>query len=190
MRACRSLVLALCLLGPFAAQAQPGRLGIGDVRVTIGPPPLPGRHQIFEATAVSRIPRDALERALRDPKGWAVALPSFKAIEPLGTTVQVQRARLAFAGVETPIVVTVKLAGRMTNAQTDWTSVLWSPEEELKAPVYMRGEWYLAANADGGTRVRLTIVIDPRHWPGSERLFSSERMANALLDLERAAMKP
>jgi hypothetical protein len=30
-------------------------------------------------------------------------------------------------------------------------------------------------------------VIDPRHWP--EGLFSAERMANAVRDLEKAALK-
>jgi hypothetical protein len=66
---------------------------------------------------------------------------------------------------------------------------MWDVEEELKAPVYMRGEWYLTPNGDEGTRVKLTIVLDPRHWPASERLFSPERMANALLDLEKVAVK-
>jgi hypothetical protein len=54
----------------------------------------------------------------------------------------------------------------------------------------MRGAWFLDTTDNGATRVRLTLVIDPRHWPGSESLFSAERLANALRDLEKAAGKP
>ena len=42
-----------------------------------------------------------------------------------------------------------------------------------------------------GTRVTLRIFINPKHWPGTvaEGIFSSERMAQAVLGLEKAALK-
>ena len=70
------------------------------------------------------------------------------------------------------------------------TSLQWQVEKDVKAPAYMRGQWFLDTTDSGTTRVRLTLVIDPRHWPGSENLFSSERLASALRDFEKAAGKP
>jgi hypothetical protein len=164
-------------------------LDAAEVRVRISPTPEPGRHQVLEAMAISRVSRDALDAVLVDPQAWAAALPSFKAIEPLERSGKVGRARLAFADPATAIPVTVRVSGKPNNAKAGFTSLFWDVEQELKAPVYMRGEWYLGANNDGTTRVKLTIVIDPRHWPGSERLFSAQRMADALVELEKAAAK-
>jgi hypothetical protein len=160
----------------------------GDVEVSIGPA-VAGLHQRLEAEGFSRVPRDALDAVLRDPRAWAAVLPSFKAIEPLERTGNLDRALLSFADPATPIPVTARLAGRPVDARERSTSLQWQVEKDVKAPVYMRGAWFLDTTDNGATRVRLTLVIDPRHWPGSENLFSAERLANALLDLEKAAGK-
>ena len=164
-------------------------LKVGQVRVSIRPPPEPGKLLILEATANSKVDRDALEAVLRDPKGWAAVLPSFMAIEPGEQVGPLGKAELTFAPPSVPIPIRVQRAGKPNNPKVPFTTLIWYAEGEHKAPVYMRGEWYLTPNGDEGTRVKLTIVLDPRHWPASERLFSPERMANALLDLEKVAVK-
>lgn len=161
----------------------------GDVEVSIGLA-VAGLHQRLEAEGFSRVPRDALDAALRDPRAWAAVLPSFKAIEPLERTGDLDRAQLSFADSATPIPVTVRLAGRPVDARERSTSLQWQVEKDVKAPVYMRGQWFLDTTDNGSKRVKLTLVIDPRHWPGSETLFSAERLANALHALEKAALKP
>ena len=159
-----------------------------DVQVRISPPPQPGSHQVFEARAYSRMSRDALDAVLLDPRSWAATLPSFKAIEPLERTGKAERAQLSLADPAPPVPITIRVAGRPNNAKAGFTSLFWDVEQEFKAPVYMRGEWYLGApEIDGSTHVKLTIVIDPRHWPRPERLFSEEKMANSILRLEKAA---
>jgi hypothetical protein len=164
-------------------------LRVGQVRVSVRPPPQPGAFLILEASANSRVDREALEAVLADPRGWAAVLPSFKAIEPGEQVGKLGKAQLAFVPPSVPIPIRVQRAGRPNNPKVPFTTLIWYAEEEHKAPVYMRGEWYLTPNGDEGTRVKLTIVLNPQHWPASDRLFSSERMANALLDLEKAAVK-
>src|SRR5688572_25956067 len=146
--------------GPRSDEEKlPGRLlDPAEVRVTISPPPEPGRHQVLEAMAFSRVSRDALDAVLVDPQAWAAALPSFKAIERLERSGKVGRARLAFADPTTPIPVTVRISGKPNNANAGFTSLFWDVEQALKAPVYMRGEWYLGPDNEGTTRVKLTIV--------------------------------
>src|SRR5688572_26215381 len=162
------------------------RVEFGDVEVSIGPA-VAGLHQRLEAEGFSRVPRDALDAVLRDPRAWAAVLPSFKAIEPLERAGNLDRVHLTFADPATPIPVTVRIAGRPIDAKERSTSLQWQVEKDVKAPVYMRGQWYLDATDSGTTRVRLTLVIDPRHWPGSESLFSAERLASSLREFERAA---
>ena len=164
-------------------------VAFGDVEVSIGLA-VAGLHQRLEAEGFSRVPRDALDAVLRDPRAWATVLPSFKAIEPLERIGNLDRAQLSFADPATPIPVTARLAGRPVDARERSTSLQWQVEKDVKSPVYMRGQWFLDTTDNGTTRVRLTLVIDPRHWPGSENLFSAERLANALRELERAAGKP
>ena len=170
-------------------ERKPGRLlDPAEARVTITPYPEAGRHQVLEASAASWLPRDDLDAALVGAQAWARALPSFAAIESIETG-KVGRARLSFAESAAPIAITMRIAGRPNNAKAGFTSITWAVEQEMKAPVYMRGEWHLAPDNNGTTRIKLTVVIDPRHWPGSERLFSAQRMAQALVELERTAAK-
>jgi hypothetical protein len=56
----------------------------------------PGLIDNFEATAVLRASRDALERALRDPQRWALALPGIHAIEPAERLGDYARIRFRF----------------------------------------------------------------------------------------------
>jgi hypothetical protein len=159
---------------------------LGDVEVSIGLA-VAGLHQKLEAEGFSRVPRDALDAVLRDPRVWAAVLPSFKAIEQRERAGNLDRALLSFADPAPQIPVTVSLTGRPVDAKERSTSLQWKVEKDAKAPVYMRGQWFLDTTDSGTTRVRLTLVIDPRHWPGSEDLFSAERLANSLRDLEKAA---
>lgn len=172
---------------PMEEGAPGSSLDPADIYVRISPPPEPGRFQVLEARAPSSLPRDALDAVMLDPKAWATTLPSFKAIELLERTGKHERARLSFRDPAPSIPVTIRIAGRPNQAKAHFTSLSWDVEQEMKAPVYMRGEWHLTAQGDGSTMLKLTLVIDPRHWPRSERLFSAERMANSLLRLEKAA---
>lgn len=161
-----------------------------DVRVTLHPPNEVNGHRVLEALAVSYLPRASLVAALTDPKDALALLPSFKSIELLEWNGKVGRARLAFAQPSPPIPVTLRLSGEPNFPNARFTSFFWDVEQEFKAPVYMRGEWHLGVDAGEATLVKLTIVLDPRHWPGSERLFSADRMVDALLGLEKAALAP
>ena len=148
-----------------------------------------GLHHKLEATVSSRTPREALERALRDPNAWATLLPSFKSIEPLERKGDRESARLSFADPSTPIPVTVRLAGSPVDSKADWTSVEWEADKGLEAPVYMRGSWTLKPNPNGTTHVNLTLVLNPRHWPDYEKMFWAGRMARSLTRLEELARK-
>ena len=71
------------------------------------------------------------------------------------------------------------------------TSRAWDAEGGNYAPVYFRGSWRLEPHQDGSTRVTLLIVMIHNHWGGdvSQGIFSAERMAEAVLGLEKAARK-
>ena len=166
--------------------AYPQLTEVGPVDVFIEPV-VRGLHQRLEATSVSRAPRAGLEAVVRDPEGWASVLPSFKAIEPLERAGELDRVRLSFADPSTPVPMRVRLSAKAADPMKDATTIAWDVEGDTRAPAYMRGRWDLTPNTDGTTRVKLTLVIDPRHWP--EGLFSAERMANAVRDLEKAALK-
>lgn len=162
-------------------------IGVVDYRMD---PVVGGIHHKLEVTVATRTPRDALDAVLRDPKAWAAALPSFKSIESLGRTGDMDRALLSFADPSPPIPVTVRLSGRPVDPKADWTSLEWNVEKDVDAPVYMRGSWTLKTNPDGTTRVNLTLVFNPRHWPRSESMFAATRLAKSLDNLERAAGRP
>ena len=162
-------------------------VGVVDYRMD---PVVGGIHHKLEVTLATRTPRDALDAVLRDPKAWAVALPSFKSIEGLGRTGDLDRALLSFADPSPPIPVTVRLSGRPVDPKADWTSLEWIVEKDLEAPVYMRGAWNLKSNPDGTTRLNLTLVFNPRHWPRSESMFAATRLAKSLDNFERAAGRP
>ena len=145
-----------------------------------------GLHQSLEATAVLRTPREALERALRDPTLWARVLPSVSAVESVERTGKLERMQLSFAEPARSLTVEV----RPLDPTMATPSLLWSVEGDMKAPVYIRGRWDLHPYPDG-TRVTLKLTIDPKHWPSdaADGVFSAQRMAQAVLDLEQAALK-
>ena len=152
-------------------------------------PVVGGIHHKLEVTVASRVPRDALEAVLRDPRTWAAALPSFKSIEALTPIGEGDRAVLTFAEPPTAIPVTVRRSGRLVDPKADSTSLEWSVEQDLDAPVYMRGAWILQPTREGTTRVSLTLVINPRHWPRRESMFSATRLAKSLDTFQLAAGK-
>lgn len=169
----------------------------GDRRTEVGPVDVYhgavvwGLLQKMEATAIVRAPRESLDAVLRDPAAWARVLPSFKSIEPLERAGELDRARISFAAPERSVTVLFRRDGKISGDQTtNWSSLRWDPEGGNKATVYMRGGWRLES-LPNGTRVRLDLYIDPKHWPAdaAEGMFSAERLANAVLDLEKAALK-
>lgn len=154
-------------------------------------PCIPGLHCKLEATAVSRVPRHSLDSALRDPTIWARVLPSVSAAEPLEHTGDAERIQLTFAAeAERSLTVVVNRPDRPLEPTTAWTAVQWSVEDGNKAPVYIRGWWNLRPHHDG-TRVTMTVVLDPKQWSGGavEGAFSAEWMAQALFDLDTAALE-
>jgi hypothetical protein len=151
-----------------------------------------GLAEQLEATAVVNAPRDALEPALRDPQSWARALPSVMAVQPLQRSREGERVQLSFAQPDRSLTVTTKLSGKQIDQPLEETSLQWNAEGASKAPVYFRGSWRLRPHQDGSTRITLLLVIIPGQWPGdvAREAFAPERMAQAVLDLERAALAP
>ncbi len=150
-----------------------------------------GLHNRLEATAVVRASRDALEPALRDPQSWARVLPSVNAAQPLERAGELERVQLLFAEPDRSITVTTRLSGKQADSPMRETSLQWEVEGSNKAPVYLRGSWRLEPHQDGSTRVTLLLLIDTKQWPGNitEGIFSAERIAEAVLGLEKAARK-
>lgn len=164
---------------------------VGPVDVFQEPRPPAGLLRRLEATAVSRVPRATLDSALRDPKFWTHALPSVSAAEPLKRTAELDRVRLAFAvEPERSLIVTVNPSGKPVDSTSDWTTLQWNVEDGNKAPVYLRGSMTLRPHHDG-TRVTLVLFIDPKQWPGdaAEEMFSAQHMAQAVLGLDKVALK-
>lgn len=148
-----------------------------------------GLLQKMEAVGIVRAPREALDGVLRDPEAWARVLPSFQSIEALERTGEMDRARISFAAPERAVTVTFRRHGKVAGDASATSSQLrWDPEGGNNAKVYLRGGWKLDSVARG-TRVTLDLHIDPRHWPpdASDEMFSAERLAQAILDLEKAA---
>lgn len=151
-------------------------------------PGYPLRDQL-QATVVVRAPRDTLHAALRDATFWARALPSIEAIRPMERTGELERVQLSFAGADRSLTVAVRTSSA-PSSQASEAAVLWEVEGGDKAPVYFRGSWRLKPYSDG-TRVTLHLVFNRKQWPGdvTEGMLSAERMAEAVLGLEKAALK-
>lgn len=152
----------------------------------------PGLLRKLEATMVSRMPRARLDAILRDAKSWALALPSVSAAETLERTAESERLRLVFAAVpERSATLAVALYGKPLDPARLETERQWTAEGGNKAPVYFRGSWKLEPHHDG-TRITMTLLIDPRHWPDdvAEGVFSAQRMAQAMLALEKSTPGP
>jgi hypothetical protein len=164
---------------------------VGPVDVFYPAKSFSGLADQLEATAVVSARSDTLEPALRDPQSWARALPSVKAVQPLQGTGEVGRLQLSFGEPDRSLTVTTRLSGKQVNQPLQETLLLWSAEGAIKAPVYFRGSWRLQPHEDGSTRVTLLLVIIRSQWPGdaAEGMFSAERLAQAVIDLEKAALK-
>jgi hypothetical protein len=165
---------------------------IGPVDVFFPAKSFAGLADQLEATAVVTTPRDTLEPALRDPQSWARALPlSVTAVQPLPPTGELERVQLSFAEPDRSLTITTKLSGKEVDRPMQEISLQWNAEGGNKAPVYFRGSWRLEPHTDGSTRISLLLVLIRDQWPGdgAEGVLSVERMAQAVLDLEKAARK-
>jgi hypothetical protein len=145
-----------------------------------------GIHHKLEVSVATRVPREALEAALRDPKAWATTLPQLKAVELLSPAGDPQRAILSFGEAGAPLAVTVT---RAIDRNGQEASLVWVSEKDVEAPVYMKGAWTLHPAPEGKTRMTLTLVLNPRHWPRYERIFNATRMARSLDAFQLAAGK-
>jgi len=149
----------------------------------------PGLIDKFEATAVVRTSADTLERALRDPQRWALSLPGVKAVLPADPAGETPRVLLRFDEADLVLPNRVRLYVKPASPSRDESSVMWDAEESKASPVHFRGSWKLEPHEDGSTRITLLFHLDIKQWPGdsARRIFSEERLAKAVLDLEKAA---
>ena len=149
----------------------------------------PGLIDKFEATAVVRASRDALEPALRDPQRWALALPGVKAVQPAEPAGETPRVLLRFEEADLVLPTRVRAYGKPASPSRDESSVMWDAEESKASPVHFRGSWKLKPHEDGSTRITLVFHLDIRQWPGdsARRIFTEERIAKAVENLEKAA---
>jgi hypothetical protein len=131
---------------------------------------------------VSHVPRSRLEAALRDPIAWASLFPYIQTVEVVKVTGDSQRVRLVFTGMDRPIIVSVKTPGEHIDRLRF--------NAGHNAPIMFWGWWNLSQHYDG-TRISLYLVIDKGQWPEAmgERLYAPERIAEAVLGLENAALK-
>lgn len=145
----------------------------------------------LEATAVVRASRDALEPALRDPQLWARLLPAIKAVQSLERSGEQERVQLSFTEPDRSLTVTTRFAGKQPDRPMDEISRTWEAAGGTYAPIYFRGSWRLQPHEDGSTRVTLLVVMTHDQWPGdvARGMFSPERMAEAVLGLEKTARK-
>jgi hypothetical protein len=164
---------------------------IGPVDVFYPMKSFSGLAEQLEATAVVNAALDTLEPALRDPQSWAGALPTVKAVQSLQRSGELERVQLLFADPDRSLTVTTKLSGKQVDQPLQETSLQWNAEGANQAPVYFRGSWRLQPHQDGSTRVTLLLVIIRRQWPGdvAAGVFTADGMAQAVLDLEKAARK-
>ncbi|MCC6763243.1 MAG: SRPBCC family protein [Deltaproteobacteria bacterium] len=165
---------------------------IGPVDVFQEKASIPGLLRSMEATTVSRLARKTLDAAFRDPMLWARVLPSVATVEPMEPAGESERVRLTF-GPEPrhSFTVEVRHSDTMADPTSAATAVYWIVEGNNRAPVYFRGWWRVQPHHDG-TRVTMTFYFDPKDWPGEEtdEVFSAERIAQAVLDLDNAAREP
>ena len=145
-----------------------------------------GIHHKLELTVATRVPRDALDAALRDPKAWATSLPLVKSVDLPPAAGDGQRAILSFDEPRAPLPVTVN---RAIDPKAEVTSLAWVSEKDVEAPVYLRGAWTLEPAPEGKTRMTLTLVLNPRHWPRYDHYFNATRLARSLDAFQLAAGK-
>ncbi len=138
---------------------------------------------------MTRASRDALALALQNATFWARALPSVKTVQPLEPTGESERVQLTFEGADHPLTVALQLRNKPSSDASE-AAVLWEVEGGNKAPVYFRGSWRLMPYTDG-TRITLLLVFNRKQWPGdaAAEIFSAEHMAQAVLNLEKAALQ-
>lgn len=161
---------------------------VGRVDVFQTPNPGPGMHRRLEATVLSRVAPKTLATTFRDPKSWALVLPSIGAAQAIERTADAERVQLTFATEpERSLTVDVKTFGTPGDPSSE-RALNWIVEGGDEAPVYVRGWWRITPHHDGA-RIKLELVVDPRHWSGdvTEGDLSAERMAQAVLGLEKAA---
>jgi hypothetical protein len=136
---------------------------------------------VVEATVLSTVPRAQIEGVLRDPASWAKLFPLIQSVD-VQAVGDSQQLRLVFTGWDRPVVVTVKMPGeRLDRLRFD---------AGPNAPIMFWGWWNLSSH-EAGTRIRLYLTINKRQMPPDmgERLLAPERMAEAVLGLEQAALR-
>jgi hypothetical protein len=146
-------------------------------------------HSTPTATAMTRARRDALTSALRDSSFWARVLPSVKSVQMLERAGESERVQLTFEGADQSLTVALQPRSAPSSNEAE-AAVLWEVEGGNKAPLYLRGAWRLMPCPDG-TRITLHIVFNRRQWPGdaASEIFSAKHLAQAVLNLEKAALK-
>ena len=169
--------------GRVGRERSPGErlVEVGRVDVSTFPHNRLGQ-DVVDATAVARAPREKIESVLRDPVAWGSLFPLIQTVDVLETNGDSQRIRLVFTGSDRPVIVTVKTPGeRIDRLRFD---------AGHNMPVMFWGWWNLSNHHDG-TRIALYLVINKKQWPGDmgERLLAPERIAEAVLGLEQAALK-
>jgi hypothetical protein len=169
---------------PVGRERSPGErlVEIGRVDVSSFPHNALGQ-DVVEATVVSSAPRIKIESVLRDPVAWAHLFPLIQTVDVIEAAGGSQQVRLVFADWDRPVLVAVKIPGeRFDKLRFD---------AGHNAPIMFWGWWNLSQH-HSGTRVSLYLVINKAHWPGDmgERLLAPERIAQAVLGLEQAALRP
>lgn len=161
---------------------------IGPVDVMMPERFNPGLIDKYEATAVVRASREALVPALQDPQRWAIVLPGVKAVQPAPPAGDAPRVLLRFDEADRTLPARLWPNAKPGTPRGDNSWVTWQAEETRESPVHFRGSWTLKAHEDGSTRITLVFYIDVKQWPGdsARRIFSAERIAQAVLDLEKA----
>lgn len=164
-------------------------LEIGPVDVRMPESFNPGLVDRIEATAVVAASRGALERVLRDPQRWALALPGVKAVQPAEAAGGAPRVLLRFEDPDRALPARVRIQGMNADQPRDPSTLTWDAEETPASPVHFRGSWKLDPHEDGSTRITLVLRIDVKQWPGdsARRIFAADRVAQSVLDLEKAA---
>jgi hypothetical protein len=168
---------------PVGRPRSPGERLVEIGRVDVSSFPHNSLDQdVVEATVASSASRLKIESVLRDPASWANLFPLIKTVDVLEAVGGSQQVRLVFADWDRPVIVTVNTPGeRIDRLRFD---------AGHNAPIMFWGWWNLSQH-HAGTRVRLYLVINKRQWPGDlgERILAPERIAQAVLGLEQAALK-
>jgi hypothetical protein len=164
-------------------QDQLFEIGRVDVFYSPAPPGLLGR---IEATFVAPTSRARLDSALRDPTRWANALPGVVSVELLAPEDELPHMSVSFSAPERSLTIAQSYAVDADDAGAEvW--LRWG-EDAPESRTSLRGSWGLKPNSDGSTRITLILHFDAARWPATdEGAFSPERVAEAVLALDRAA---